>query len=306
MLVVERVCICAVDLFILISGYFLCTSGKRRAVKVVELVMQVMLIGLVRYLLGCLLGREAFALKSMVGAMIPNNYFVTIYVALYLLSPYLNVLLDRLTDKQLGKLLALWLVLFSLWPTALNIFGEVTEKWYHGMYPVGTAGSLDGKTIVNFVTMYLLGAYLRRTQDNQWPFTGKVQGLCMLGLVVLLTLMQIPCPTVARSYDNPMVIAMAVLIFTSVRQIKLQSRLVNTLAKSALTCFLFHDFLLPYWISQQIVTGNAAVLLLHMLLTAAVLYLLCWVVWFIYERVTGPLRRWLEKLTCRADSIASI
>ena len=96
----EALFICAVNLFVLISGYFLCASNQRRSVKVLELVVQAVLIGLLRYLIACGLGREAWSIKEAIHALRPNNYFLTYYVLLYLLSPYLNVCLDRLTNKK--------------------------------------------------------------------------------------------------------------------------------------------------------------------------------------------------------------
>lgn len=306
LLILESLCICAVDLFILISGFFLCRTGKRRVAKALELVIQVMVIGLVRYLLGCLLGEESFRVQSVIGAMIPNNYFVTMYLAVYFLSPYLNILLDKLSEQQFRNLLVLWLILFSLWPTALDILSEGAGKWYPGMYPAGTAGSQYGYNIVNFLTMYLIGAYLYRRGGRLSLFSeGKMVG-ALIVCVTLLTLLQLVCPQTARSYCNPLVIILAVLVFLLLQQIKLQSRMINHLAKSALTCFLFHDFLLPYLVSEAIVTGNPLIMLIHIFLSAVGLYLLCWVVWFLYETLSKPLRRLLEKLTEKTDSVVSV
>lgn len=38
---IESLCICAVDLFMVISGYFLGTTQKRKAIKPVELILQI-------------------------------------------------------------------------------------------------------------------------------------------------------------------------------------------------------------------------------------------------------------------------
>ncbi len=306
LLILESLCICAVDLFILISGYFLCASGKRRIVKALELVLQVVVIRLIRYALGCLLGLEEFRLISMIGAMVPNNYFVTMYLALYFLSPYINLLLEKLTDKQLRNLLVLWLALFSLWPTVLDVFSEVAGKWYSGMYPAGTAGSQYGYNMVHFVTMYLLGAYLRKNEGKVATISAKKQTVAMVICVAVLTLLQTVCPMTARSYCNPLVIAMAVLIFAMGKRLSLRSKLVNTLAKSALTCFLFHDFLLPFIIGEKIVTGNTGLLLLYMLLAVVGLYLLCWLIWCVYETLSRPVRRWLGEVTEKADAAVSV
>lgn len=43
---VESMCICAVDLFMIISGYFLCQTQKRAAIKPLELLFEITLINL--------------------------------------------------------------------------------------------------------------------------------------------------------------------------------------------------------------------------------------------------------------------
>ena len=62
--------------FVLISGYFSCTSTKRKAVKPLELVVQVMIIGFIKYVATCVMGGYPLSLVHIVASMIPNNYFV--------------------------------------------------------------------------------------------------------------------------------------------------------------------------------------------------------------------------------------
>lgn len=73
----------AVDIFIIISGYFLINSEKRVIGKPIYLVFQVILLHLIVYLPKVILGIEAFTLTGFLKQFLITNYFVTLYVILY-------------------------------------------------------------------------------------------------------------------------------------------------------------------------------------------------------------------------------
>lgn len=304
LLALEVLFVCAVNLFVLITGYFSCATNSRRAIKPLELLVQVMLLGAAKYLASAVLS-GSFSLGSLVGAMIPNNYFVFLYVTLYLVSPYINVLLDRLSERQFGWLVILSLLLFSLWPTVLDLVCAVTAHSFTGMYTTNTGGSQMGYSIINFVLMYLLGAYLRR-------FEGKLQwktwqlALAELACLVALFVWQRVDAQTARSYANPLVIAKAVVVFCMFLRVRLQSGLVNILAKGAFTCFLLHDALLPFIGIPRAVDANPVVMVGHILVTVPVIFLISWAVWKVYDLVTAPVFRWLGKKLSRLDGLLSI
>ena len=61
--------------------------------------------------------------SSLIAAVFPvlscEYWFVTMYVGMIVLSPFLNKLLTGLTQRQFRLLLGILFVLFSLWP---NVF----------------------------------------------------------------------------------------------------------------------------------------------------------------------------------------
>lgn len=297
----EILFICAVNLFVLISGFFLCSTNSRRAIKAIELVVQVMLFGLGKYLLRVLLFSAPLTLGGFVSSAIPNNYYVTIYLALYLLSPYINLMLQKLSDKQFGVLLVLYLVLFSLIPTVLDTVNLTTGYNFNGLYPTGSGGSMYGYSFLNFSLMYLLGAYLRRKAPGKalWDWIGLA--VCFGVLFVW----QLYCHPVARAYSNPLVIGIAVFAFRLMSRVKLRSAIINGLAKGAFTCFLLHDFFLHHIGIDKVVNGNILVLLGHIVLSACGIFLVCWVAWLVYDKVTAPIFRLLGKRLGKLDHLLS-
>ena len=297
----EALFIGAVNLFVLTSGYFLCRNQNRKAIKALELVVQVMLIGMGKYLAPVLLSGAPFSLRSLVFSAIPNNYYVTLYLALYLLSPYINLATNKLSDKQLGVLVGLCGLLFAFWPTVLDMVYLVTGFNFNGMYPTNSGGSQYGYSFLNFALMYLLGAYLHRVGPGRKSTNAIGAALCV-GIVFVWQLFY---PGVARAYSNPAVILLAVFVFQLFLSVNIQSRLVNTLAKGAFTCFLLHDFFLHHIHIAEVVNRSLPHLLAHIVVWVCLIFLMCWLVWRVYEWVTRPVFRLLEKPLEKIDALLS-
>lgn len=280
----EALFICAVNLFVLISGYFLSATNNRRAIKAVELVVQVVLIGIAFYLVSAALSRT-FSLKSMLAAAIPNNYFVALYTTLYLISPYINLAIKKLSDKQLAIMTGLFFVLFSVWVTALDVFSTVMGQGYGGLYTTNSLGSQFGYSLINFALMYIIGAMLRRMEFGLKPYL-YVVGFVASALVVFVW--QLYQPLIARAYCNPAVILCAVFIFLIFKQFSFSSRIVNGLSKGSFTCFLVHGVLLNYIRIEKFVNSNPFMLVLHIIVSSVAIFAVSWVVWKIYDFVTKP------------------
>lgn len=302
LLLLEAAFICAVDLFVLISGYFLCTTNSRKATKALELVVQVMVIGVLQYLLTCLLSRTMPGLSGLVGAAIPNSYYVTLYLTLYLLSPYINIVLRRISDKQLGFLVAMCAILFSVWPTVLDSVFLATGKNYNGMYPTTASGSQYGYSLLNFCLMYLIGAYLRRIEQPgkaRWNMLGA--GVC-IGVIFVW---QQYYESVALSYCNPFVILLAVFYFRLFKGLRFSSAPVNALAKSTFTCFLLHTFFLRQIRISDFVNRPFPYLLGHIAISVPVIFLLCYLVWRVYDPVAKPVFRLLDQKLNKVNQLLS-
>jgi len=163
----EMLAICAVNIFVMISGYFMCHSRKVQVTKVFRLFLDTVFCNAIRYLLNCALKTTTFAVSNLLKFMIPLSWYVTVYAALYLLSPFINKLIRELTAGQFRILLCVLLAVFSVWPSALELITALTGIKLTSMCPLGTQGSGAGYTIVHFVVMYLVGAYLRMHADGK-------------------------------------------------------------------------------------------------------------------------------------------
>ena len=309
----ESVFIVAVNLFILITGYFLSTSQKRQPYKILWLFVQVIAFSLGLYIVEIILGSATFSWKTLLMELVPDNYFVLLYSTLYFISPYINLLLQKMERSALRKMLILFGILFSVLPTLVDLSGDILNKSWNGLYTISSQGSQQGYTMVNFVLMYMLGAYLRRDDSKQEKPAHLV--LAILGNAVLLTLWSflgnsfgLPTDRSGLAYCNPLIIINAVLIFRLFQHITIkESRIINGLAKGVFTVFLLHIQLFRFTDIPAFAAGNPLIMVLHMVCTCIISYLVCWCIFFVYDRITRPIFAFIEsKLPLRELDVPSL
>ncbi len=298
----ESMFVCAVDLFILISGYFMCNSKKINLWKPIELIIQVAVFKEAGYLLRVVMHSTPFSLKSMLASLIPSNYFVILYCCVFVLSPYINALIGGLSQKKFGGLICIVIMLFAVYPTVVDVLGELRSDEFIGLSSVGMYGSQYGYSIVNFILMYLVGAYLRLGNPKllEWK-TISLCGLLLLDIVLMTVWARVNDITgffterSAWEYCNPLVILEAVLLFILFSRLELGvTNPVNKLAEAVFSVFLLHDLFLPHIQIERFVKGNVFIMLGHMLLSAIIIYLICWGVHMIYHFIMDYVFKFLS------------
>ena len=298
--ILESLFICGVNLFILISGYFLCVSQKRKVIRIFELIIQVSIFGMIKSLI------QGMSLKGIIISAIPNNYFVILYIVLYLISPYINLLLANLKGEKLNRFFILSIMLFSVWPTAVDVFEEITTREWMGLSSIGMYGSQAGYTVVNFVLLYLIGAYIHLS-DFQFSRLGKGKLIiCVIGCSILLTIWTIVLPKTALEYCNPIIIIEAVCLFLVFKEMNFYNCFVNSLAKATFTCFLLHDIFLPYLNIERAVKSNILFLSIHILGSIIGIYLLSWAAYLGYEYLTNYFFAKINLYTSKWDKNISL
>lgn len=133
-----------VTLFIIISGYFMVQSNMK-VKKIFLLLFQVLFYSILGFAIATVLG-ISIDLSSIIKAFFPiihgQYWFITAYVVLYLISPYLNKLLLNLTEKEY-----------------LNMLGIMTLLWI--LVPTFTRGEMGSSNVTRFMLFYSIGAFLR-------------------------------------------------------------------------------------------------------------------------------------------------
>lgn len=148
----ESFAIVAVNVYMLISGYFLVETGFKPG-RVVELICQVLfytiLIPVLLVVLG-IISTDKFTIYYLLQTVLPvqmqQYWFITAYIILYLLSPVLAVAAKTLKREQLRNTVIALLLFFAVSKSVLPFQLEVDAKGYDALW---------------FITVFLVAAYMR-------------------------------------------------------------------------------------------------------------------------------------------------
>lgn len=166
-------CGSAVNIFVLISGYFLVSSAFKwsRALKIWG---ETFFYSVVCFIVAAALNLEKITSGKMLLSFLPflsrHYWFTVAYLALYAVSPFLNKLLQALSEKEYTVLTVGGAVLLSLW-TSVMYFSQ-------GVLTGGNTGLLW------FIYLYILGGYIRQYR-HKFPKTG----VCLLLIGILTVVM---------------------------------------------------------------------------------------------------------------------
>lgn len=133
-----------VDLFILISAYFLATRKEIKIKPLVKLWEQVIFYSILLTIVGILIFKLSINLKEILYTFFPiitgAYWFVTAYVVMYLLAPYINKGLEKISKEQFRKLLIILMILFlivTVFHTESIGFINDDAMTLIGVYPFG-------------------------------------------------------------------------------------------------------------------------------------------------------------------------
>jgi surface polysaccharide O-acyltransferase-like enzyme len=139
-----------VNIFVLISGYFLITTQTLKLSKVLKMWLQMLVHALVLFLLLVLLGKEEFNLGDLLGCFVPmicsGWWFANTYFILFLLSPFINTGLRAMGKRTYQRFLLLLLVCWCVVPTIMGNY-------------------LESNALLWFIFLYALAGYLRLHVD---------------------------------------------------------------------------------------------------------------------------------------------
>ncbi len=236
--IVNGICNTGVTLFILISGYY---GIKFSIKKLVKLECLMVSLSLVEFVLIFIFMRETMTnaelLKQLVKSVLPfitrKYWFYSSYVCLMIFSPYINKLADSLEKKEYKRLLACFVVIFSVFPTIF--YFEIMQD--------------TGKGVVQMLMVYLIGRYLKLhvdcqeiCRDNKGKLVALMVGLWLInGLSHAFPIVYGDVYHVLTKDNSITNIVLAVVIFILFSNVHLQSRTVNAVSRQ-----LFSVFALEY------------------------------------------------------------
>lgn len=147
---IEAFCIIAVNVYVLISGYFLVDSTFKWK-KVFKIWGQVLFYSVLFFLVSMLLGKRLNTMDT-VSSFFPittrtGYWFMTTYIFLYILSPFLNIMIKNLSQKMHLRIILISALVFSVVGSFLPADNSLD--------------STCGTGIIWFVILYIIAAYIK-------------------------------------------------------------------------------------------------------------------------------------------------
>lgn len=295
-----------VDVFVLISGYFLITTNKIKISKVLKLWLQILTYSILFFFVFVGLGIQPFSLKELIKCLLPITFsewwFASVYFVLYLLTPYINRLLSSLTPKEYQRMLILLTIIWCIIPTFL------TKSW-------------GGNELLWFVYLYALAGYLRLYGNLQ---TGKAKWYIIfsVGLTILTYLSAVFFDLLGKRYaffgehatyfyqmSKLPILLISITLFIGFLGLNIRySRFINTIASATFGIYLIHDnvFVRPFiWetVFEDALYSDRDILIPYSLMVIALVFVVCMLIELF--RVYVVEKRYMKLVNVLSDKISN-
>ncbi len=270
-------------LFVLISGYF----GIKCSLK--GLGKLLFAVALYYFSLLIINGKDSLSIVDCLFVSHSTYWFIRTYICLYLFSPVLNRYLEDITPRQR------WTLILSLLFISVYIG---TSK--------GDISLSDGKNLVNFSLIYVIGNTLKFYKDkyDKIPITYLLISYFMLNIFIVVIYYMFHGTSLSKvlwilsfPYCSPLLILNAILFFMIMSKFTLHSKLVNYIASSMLAVYLIHSHpCIAEWIKHIIIDviyipGNVLFTFVYLLLLTIVIIIASVVI----DKVVYLLLRTIQK-----------
>lgn len=219
--------------YVLISGYYLFDS-KFKIEKIFRITLEVTFYSILFYFIFIITGKEKLtligSLKSFFPILFKEYWFVSCYVALYLLSPLLNIML-KVLDRQKYIIL---IILLGIYIYVWDIIVMNTSFTIRSQF-------------LEFIFIYICAGYLKRwykkdINNNLYLFYAILINIFMYSVVFILNKLGYNLPY-SGLYNTIRVftIIQSILIFLYFINLKFISLKINKIASLSLAVYLIHN-----------------------------------------------------------------
>lgn len=240
----QTIIVCAVNCFVLITGYF--SNVNRPAIYVKKnalLYGQVLFYSITIYVILALLGKTECSIVGTIHAALPfasgQYWFFSSFLLLRLLMPFLNHMLSRLNDYCLKALTAIIIIVFYMLPFFSIVFMQFDPT--------------EGMGIIGFISLYIIGFSLKQLKIN----LSKTR--CIIGLFIncfvvfvskttltyVVNVLQIDAGSgLLYHYNSIFQLINAVLLLLLFKQMAFKGRIATVLASigsSIFGIYLLHE-----------------------------------------------------------------
>ena len=246
-----------IDTFILLTGYFQSKKEVLGIKKIIKLNNQAYFYKIVFLVIFLILHITPLSPLKIFQIIQPitlyeQYWFISIYIILYLISPYLNRLLNQLSQKEHKRFIFILFIISSIIPIITNELAYSNNKGY---------------SLLNFILMYSIGTYLRKYPLKKSNFFSKKtksrRKLTFISIYIFLAIINVLLfnfsPTLEETqnpilielssiivnmrdaYNNPLIIIESIFFFSYFSELNIKSKIINSISSVSLDIYLIHD-----------------------------------------------------------------
>nr|WP_232226973.1 acyltransferase [Marinilactibacillus sp. 15R] len=281
---IESITVIAVNLYVLISGYFLYNKNKPIMSKVFRLVLETFAFTMTIFLFLLIIGEVKFSnrylLLSIFSIFYGKYWFITVYIVMFTLSPYLNIVIRYLSKKQHLQLLAILFFIEAIWQF---------------MHVVDAIGVNDGYSVFHFIFLYFLAAFLGKYGFVIRDFNKYIYLSGFFSMTMVNTIISYLSPSSIDKlfrYNSPVIIFSAFCLFMFFKKISFQSKLINRVSKYTLGIYLVHEhfFIRPLlWgdigVVQKVLSGPESFFVIRIIVFGILVFGVCWIIAYIISNI---------------------
>ncbi|MDO4218974.1 MAG: acyltransferase family protein [Synergistaceae bacterium] len=282
-----------INCFVLITGYFMCTSNITLK-KFLKLLLEVYFYRIIFYLIFSISQYQHFSLTALAKVLFPvsnvSNGFTSCYLLFFLFIPFLNILIQNITEKQHALLIALCAFVYV-------ILGTIPQMLVTMNY------------VSWFIVLYFMASYIRLYPKKYFDDT-KITGwmtmllvfVSMLSVVAMLWLGKLPYSLVADS-NKLLAVLTGVFSFCFFKNIQIRnSKFINTVAASTFGVLLIHanSDTMRQWLWKDTLNNvgmyNSSLLYIHAFASVVGIFVVCTIIDVIRRKLfETPFFRWFDK-----------
>lgn len=278
--------------FLVCSTWFLIDSKGLKLNKIAYMAADVFAVSIIMLAVFLNCGVEVSVLdikRSLLPTTFLNNWYITTYLMLYAIHPLLNIIINKLSQKQLLAYNAVFFILYSC-----LIFLKDDLFFYNNF--------------LAFVVVYFFTAYLKKYMPNLMK-SKKANTKILAAGIIFLIILQLAKNFVGLHVDsyydkiipqetiktNPILLIIVFALFNKFRLWEFKSKAVNYLSSLTLLIYIFHenfifrkyvrvDWLLNIWLKS----GRMNIILL-LLLFGTCLFAAATLVSVVYNKLFQPI-----------------
>ena len=272
-----------VDVFIIISGYFLIENRNLgfNFKKIFKLYGQLFFYSIVLFIFSFAIGRGTLAPSTIIKTLLPVSFsqwwFASTYFVMFLLHPYLNRLLLSLDKRQYQTFIVFLFIIWSIIPTL-------------------TTSAFQSNALIEFLMYYSIAGYIKIYGLNPslksrhwfilWLSFSLLAYISCAVFIILGTRYEVFATYSLHFFDRQSVLTifMAICFFMAFATWKIKyNRLINTISSATFGVYLLHDSIVlrPYlWkeVFKNASYQNTPLLIPYSIIVVLVVYIACTII----------------------------